>query len=68
MGGLTIEKKNKKENIMTEEEKVVADMLLATIKDSGTKATTGGEFTPRSQAIVDYERFISAAFRRAEIK
>jgi hypothetical protein len=47
---------------------IVADLLLEAINKAGDTATTGGTFTPRSQAIGDYERFISAAVRRAEIK
>jgi hypothetical protein len=57
-----------KEKIMTKEEIVVADMLLEAINKAASDATTGGTFTPRSQAISDYERFILAASIRANIK
>ena len=67
LGALTIKKKTKKENIMTDKEKVVADMLLAAI-DKAENTATPGNATDRSRAICDYETFISAAFRRAEIK
>lgn len=53
---------------MTKEEIVVADMLLEAINKAASDATTGGTFTPRSQAISDYERFILAASIRANIK
>ena len=57
-----------KENIVTEKEKVVVDMLLEAINTAGNEAKTGGEFTARSQAVINYERFIAAAERRANIK
>ena len=69
LGAPTIKEKTKKENIMTAEETVVADMLLAAIDKAEKGAALPGEtYTARSQAIRDYEVFITAACRRASIK
>ena len=52
---------------MTDEEKVVAEMLLAAI-DKADNSVVPGRSTGRAEAINDYHTFIDAAFRRASIK